>query len=168
MTELFEGMRGILAVEGGSGSGKTTLAGEIADRFGCAVVHMDDFFLPRDRRTDEVAGNIDRARFVREVLTPLSKGESFNYIAFDCKTQTYRTPVRITPTPLTVVEGVYSMHPDFARFYTHSVFLTVREDVQKARIMKRPNAEDFFTEWLPRERRYFEELEIEDQCERKI
>ena len=164
----FEAMRGILAIEGASGSGKTTLAGEIATRFGCVVLHMDDFFLPANRRTDEIAGNIDRTRFLEEVLTPLSRGETFDYIAFDCKSQTYRAPVRISPTPLVVVEGAYSMHPDFAEFYTHSVFLTVEKDVQKARILKRPNAQDFFTEWLPREERYFKEFDIPNKCEIRI
>ena len=163
----FETMHGILAIEGASGSGKTTLAGEIALRFGCVVLHMDDFFLPANLRTDEIAGNIDRARFVRDVLTPLSRGETFDYIAFDCKSQTYRAPVRISPTPLVVVEGAYSMHPDFARFYTHSLFLTVDKAVQKSRILKRENADAFFTEWMPREERYFKEFDIPNKCEMK-
>ena len=157
----FESMRGILAIEGPSASGKTTLAQEIAIRFGCAVVHMDDFFRPMEARRGD--GNIDRARFLREV--PLSKGEAFDYIAFDCKTQTFRAPIRISPTPLAVVEGAYSMHPDFQRFYTHSLFLTVEKDVQRKRILNRPNAEDFFTKWIPMEEEYFQKFEIPNKCE---
>lgn len=171
MNELFaklKNMRGMVAIEGASGSGKTTLAAEISAQFSATVVHMDDFYLPREIRTDSVAGNIDRARFLREVLIPLSKGEEFDYIRFDCKTQRYLEPVRISPAPLVIVEGAYSMHPEFAGFYEFSVFLTVSPEVQKMRILKRENADAFFAEWMPREKRYFEEFDIPNKCDMKL
>ena len=56
--------------------------------FGAQVVHMDDFFLPRDRFTKEMealpGGNMDRDRFKAEVLTPLAAGGDFTYRAFSC------------------------------------------------------------------------------------
>ena len=40
-----------LAIEGGSASGKTTLGQILAERYGCTVFHMDDFFLRPEQRT---------------------------------------------------------------------------------------------------------------------
>lgn len=40
----------------------------------CNVVHMDDYYLPPDRRAENweqiPAGNMDLARFLQEVLVP--------------------------------------------------------------------------------------------------
>ena len=78
----------VVALDGMSCSGKTTFARALADRFAGSVVHMDDFFLPADRFTDEMqtlpGGNMDRARFRKEVLTPLLAGENFAYTPFSC------------------------------------------------------------------------------------
>lgn len=60
------------AIEGGSASGKTTLSEILTAIYGCTVFHMDDFFLQPQQRTPEryaeAGGNIDRERFLTEVL----------------------------------------------------------------------------------------------------
>ena len=75
--------RVVVALDGMSCSGKTTFAEALAQQFSGAVVHMDDFFLPADRFTEEMqalpGGNMDRERFKTEVLTPLAKGIDFAY-----------------------------------------------------------------------------------------
>ncbi len=43
----------LLAIDGGSASGKTTLAALLAQRYGCPVFHMDDFFLRPEQRTPQ-------------------------------------------------------------------------------------------------------------------
>ena len=44
----------------------------------CNVVHMDDYYLPPDRRAENweqiPAGNMDLARFLQEVLVPAGAG----------------------------------------------------------------------------------------------
>ena len=78
--------RVVVALDGMSCSGKTTFAKALAEKFSGSVVHMDDFFLPRDRFTAEIedlpGGNMDRARFKAEVLSPLARGGDFAYRAF--------------------------------------------------------------------------------------
>ena len=78
--------RVIVALDGMSCSGKSTFAAALAERFSGSVVHMDDFFLPRDQFTEEMqalpGGNMDRDRFRAEVLLPLAAGEDFAYRAF--------------------------------------------------------------------------------------
>lgn len=161
-----------VAIEGGSASGKTTLAAMLAELYDCTVLHMDDFFLRPEQRTAaryaEVGGNIDRERFLEEVLLPLSRKEPIDYRRFDCATFTLCPPVKIVPKPLTVIEGAYSMHPALSGCYDLSVFLDVSPVLQKARIAKRnapPVAARFYNEWIPLESTYFEKMQVAARCD---
>ena len=161
-----------LAIEGGSASGKTTLAKLLTQLYDCTVFHMDDFFLRPEQRTKErfaePGGNVDRERFLEEVLLPLHKQETVSYRRFDCSTFTLAEPVAVKPTKLTVIEGAYSMHPELAEYYNLSVFLEISPELQKKRIGKRnaPElAKRFFAEWIPMEQRYFAELKVRERCD---
>ncbi len=164
-----------LAVEGGSASGKSTL-GELLEKvYDCTLFRMDDFFLRPEQRTPErfaePGGNVDRERFLAEVLLPLEKSETVAYRRFDCGTFTLDRPEEKKPSRLNVTEGVYSMHPELAGFYNLSVFLDVTPKLQKQRIEKRNStetAERFFTEWIPMEHRYFKEFDVKERCDLTI
>lgn len=161
-----------LAIEGGSASGKTTLASMLEQVYDCSLLHMDDFFLQSHQRTkerlSEPGGNVDRERFLEEVLLPLSRREPIEYRPFDCSIEDITFSTRIMPKPLTVIEGAYSMHPDLAPYYNLSIFLDVNENTQRKRIEKRNTpqmAERFFNEWIPLERTYFEKLDVKNRCD---
>jgi thymidylate kinase len=161
----------IVAIEGGSASGKTTLAKLLSELYDCTVFHMDDFFLRPEQRTParraEIGGNVDRERFLEEVLRPLSEGKSVCFRRFDCGSQALQPPVTVTPTPLTVIEGAYSMHPELATYYDLSLFLEISPACQRERILKRnpsPWAERFFEEWIPLEQAYFERMDVKARC----
>lgn len=165
----------ILAIEGGSAAGKSTLADILRDVYDCAVFHMDDFFLRSEQRTPEryaeIGGNIDRERFLSEVLLPLREGKTVEYRRFDCCEMKITASEKITPKRLNVVEGAYSMHPELEKYYDLSVFLDVDEDTQRARIEKRNSpdlAKRFFSEWIPMERKYFLATSIKDRCDLHI
>jgi len=164
-----------MAVEGGSASGKTTLGRLLSVVYDCTVFHMDDFFLRPEQRTPEryaeAGGNIDRERFVAEVLQPLSKGKKVNYRRFDCSTMSVVEGVKVTPERLVVIEGAYSMHPQFEKYYDLSVFLNVSSALQKERILKRNSPETakrFFEEWIPLEHKYFSEMNVLERCDMHI
>ncbi len=161
-----------VAIEGCSASGKSTLAGLLAELYDCTVFHMDDFFLRPEQRTParraEIGGNVDRERFLEEILRPLREGKPIDYRRFDCSSRTVEPPVTVTPKPLTVIEGAYSMHPDLAPYYDLSLFLEVSPSCQRKRILKRnpsPWAERFFEEWIPMELAYFEGMDIKRRCD---
>lgn len=161
-----------LAIEGGSAAGKTTLGELLHKVYGCTVFHMDDFFLRPEQRTPErfaePGGNVDRERFLEEVLLPVSKREPVQYRKFDCSTFTLKEPVTMLPTTLTVIEGAYSMHPELAEYYNLSVFLRTSDKEQKRRIEKRNTpelAKRFFEEWIPMERKYFDVMKVKERCE---
>lgn len=158
---LAQKERVILAIDGPCASGKTTLAHQLAQSFDCNLFHMDDFFLRPEQRTPErfaeVGGNVDYERFALEVLAPLTAGKAFSYRPFDCSNLSLGQPVSVTPKPLNIVEGTYSLHPYFGEPYDLTVLLTVAEDIQRQRILQRPAFlhQRFFDDWIPMENRYF-------------
>ena len=162
----------IMAIEGGSASGKSTLADTLQSIYGCNVFHTDDFFLRPEQRTperlNEIGGNLDRERFLDEVLMPLSEGKDVNYRKFNCTSMKIEDGITFKPSKLTVVEGAYSMHPDLSLYYDLSVYLDISPDLQRDRITKRNSqffAMRFFNEWIPLEERYFKGMDIKDRCD---
>ncbi len=161
-----------IAIEGGSASGKTTLSNVLKEIYDCGVIHMDDFFLQPYQRTherfNEIGGNIDWERFLNEVVTPLNDEKEIAYQKFNCSTMSLKEKVNITPKQITVIEGAYSMHPKFEKYYDYSVFLNINENVQKERILKRNEkdmAKRFFNEWIPLENIYFDKTDIKNRCD---
>ena len=172
---MAERERVIVAVDGGSASGKTTLGALLQSVYTCPVFHMDDFFLRPEQRTperfSEPGGNVDRERFLSEVLLPLREGKAVDYRRFDCKTFTIASPRRIEPGRLNIIEGAYAMHPDLAMHYDLTVFLAVSAEKQRERILKRnapAQAELFFDRWIPFEQRYFAALNVPERCDLTI
>ena len=164
-----------IAIEGGSASGKTTLSKILETLYDCNMFHMDDFFLRPEQRTKErfslIGGNIDKERFLSEVLLPLSKNEPFAYRKFDCSSMSLGDIVNVTPKKLNITEGAYSMHPELAEYYDFSVFLEITPTLQKKRILNRNTpdmAKRFFDSWIPLENRYFDGTDIKKRCNMTI
>ena len=159
----------LIAIDGKCTSGKTTLAAALAEQYECNVFHMDDFFLRPEQRTEErfaePGGNVDYERFQEEVLIPLKAGREFAYRPFDCKSFTLAAPVHVTPKRLNIVEGTYSHHPCFGEPYDWKLLLSVDDETQRRRILRRPEGlhRRFFEEWIPMENRYFAWLEAAEQ-----
>ena len=172
---MAERERVLVAIDGGSASGKTTLGALLQSIYACPVFHMDDFFLRPEQRTperfSEPGGNVDRERFLSEVLLPLREGKAVDYRRFDCKTFTIASPRRIEPGRLNIIEGAYAMHPDLAPYYDLTVFLAVSAEKQRERILKRnapAQAELFFDRWILFEQRYFAALNVPERCDLTI
>lgn len=163
--------RCLAAIDGRCASGKTTLAARLGEHFGCGVIHMDQFFLRPEQRTParyaQPGGNVDRERFLTEVLLPLRRGETAVYRPFNCGTLTLDPPVTVPPAPVQIVEGSYACHPDLRDHYDLRIFLTVDPAEQLRRIERRngPAALPAFRErWIPLEERYFAACAVEACC----
>lgn len=170
--KMAQGHAVIAAMDGGSAAGKTTAAALLQRLYGCPVLHMDDFFLRPQQRTAqrlaEPGGNVDRERFLAEVLAPLRAGKAAAYRRYDCHTQTVLPAVEVAPAPLIVVEGAYSCHPDLRGCYDLTCFLRISPDAQRCRIRQRNTPElqqRFFNEWIPLEQRYFDAFRIPQTCD---
>ena len=161
----------VVAIEGGSASGKSTLAEVLSSEYDCTIFHMDDFFLrPEQRNTQrysEVGGNIDKERFIDEVLRNLNN-DKLCYRKFDCSTMGLGDEIVVTLKSLIIVEGVYSMHPEFGKYYDLSLYLDISSELQTKRILRRNSsifAQRFFNEWIPLENEYFNNTNIKERCD---
>lgn len=161
----------LIAIDGRCGSGKTTLADALSKaveaRFGisCPVLRMDDFYLRPEQRTRErylePGGNVDRERFLSEVLRPLAAGEEFEYLPLECPALTLGAPKRFAPSPAAIIEGSYSLHPELRPYYGLCVFMSVSKAVQRERLLRREGEEGlerFEARWISLEESYFEGL----------
>jgi len=162
----------VVAIDGNCGSGKSTLAMLLQQIYGCNVISMDDFFLPNELRThkrlQEAGGNIHYERFLSEVVEGIKSGSPFFYRVFDCKTGEYGGEKSFSPKRITVVEGSYSLHPNFSGVYDLKVFAHCSHEEQKRRILKR-SGEDLFQrfvdEWIPMEEKYFQAFQIRENSD---
>ncbi len=161
----------IVAIDGRCGSGKTTLADLLSQKFSCPVVHMDDFFLRPEQRTEEryekAGENIDHERFLKEVLTPLKQGKAARFRPFDCATGKLGAPKEERGN-LVIVEGSYSCHPSLWEQYDLRIFCNIDADTQIKRIIKRDGPEAarlFESRWIPLEEKYFAEFDIYQRCD---
>jgi uridine kinase len=162
----------IVAIDGNSGSGKTTLASALSDKFDCNIFHMDDFFLRPELKTpdrlQEIGGNVDYERFYREVICGINEDVDFEYQMYDCKLMKLTEFVHVIPKKLSIVEGVYSMHPTLIDNYHMKIFMAIDSEEQKRRIYERNGPfmyDKFIKEWIPKEKRYFDQMNIREKCD---
>lgn len=170
------GERAILAIDGMSASGKTTLAAKLAEQFSGSVIHTDDFHLPFELRTEErraqPGGNLDYERFAREVLPYLKQKTEITYGRFSCRDGEIVETVNIgADCPLVIVEGAYSMRPEFRKAYDLSICMLISEELQRERLIAREGREryaNFEKLWVPLENRYIEYYNLPKNCDRVI
>ncbi len=175
ISQLFEwekqNERKIIAIDGRCASGKTTLALILSEKVNCDVIHIDDFYLPFEKRTEErmakSGGNIDFERLISEILTPVKNGEPYIYSKYNCQNGFFSAGQMVNPQKITVVEGSYSCHPCVFPFYDLHVFLDIDKSTQRERVLLRnaDRADVFFSKWIPMEEKYFSEFNIKDKCE---
>lgn len=161
-----------IAIDGRCAAGKSTLAARLAEILGAGVVHMDDFYLPVEMRTQErlaePGGNVYRERFQEEVIPFLRQDKNFSYRKFDCKIMGLGAWQEVPASRFTIVEGAYSCHPALGDYMSLRIFMDVEPEIQIARIRKRngeDRVEDFRQRWIPMEEAYFQAYEIKEQAD---
>ncbi len=163
----------VVAVDGRCASGKTSFAKRCAQVFSdCSVFHMDDFFLPFEKRTPErlaqPGGNVDYERALEEVFLPLNEGRAVELRAFNCSDGSFLPPVTHPFRRLSIVEGSYSHHPELAKYSQVKIFLTCSPQTQLNRLAVRESPEsleNFKNRWIPMEENYFTGLDIQGKSD---
>lgn len=162
----------VVAVDGRCASGKTTLAEQLAAVTGAGVVHMDDFFLPQELRTEErlnePGGNVHYERFCEEVLPAIKHGGSFSYRRFDCGRMEFGEERQVHGSWILIVEGAYSCNPKIGDYMTLRVFSDIGGREQLQRIAARDGEEaleNFITRWIPMEESYFTAYRIREHAD---
>jgi len=161
----------VIAIDGPAASGKSTIAELIATRFGSAVFHMDDFFLPPELKTperlSEPGGNVDYERFKSEITDRLFLSQWLSFNKYNCQTDSL-SPMEIELALPVVIEGSYCLHPLLRGVFDLKIFLDVSPDIQMRRVIQRGGLElskRFQNEWIPLENVYFDELKIRELCD---
>ena len=162
----------LVALDGPCATGKTTLGGFLSRLYRCPLFHMDDFYLPPERKTAqrlaEPGGNVDAERFFTDVLSPLSRGETVHYRPYHCHSNALGEEIAVPPAPLAVVEGVYSLRPELQPYYHVKCFLDVPWSTRRARLLARNGPEGlerFEKLWIPLEDAYFRAFPIRECCD---
>ena len=162
----------LLAIDGRCAAGKTTLASGIQSKLQCNVIHMDHFYLRPEQRTkarmQEPGGNVDRERFLDEVLLPLTSGKVVKYRPYDCHSNDFGDAVCLESNAVSIIEGSYACHPELVDYYDLRVFLSVSPEEQTRRILQREGVDrtsGFMDKWIPLEESYFAQYRISGQCD---
>ncbi len=160
-----------ICIEGDCCAGKTYLANCLQELYGGNVFHLDDFYRPLDERMPNwkrlVAGNMNLERFESSILIPLQQKCTVLYNAYSCQDKMILPPLRLSYTPINIVEGSYAMHGGLDTYYDLKIYLEVDEDKQLERIQKRNAAalETFKDLWIPLEKRYHDVDRVKDMCD---
>lgn len=174
----------IIGIDGCCASGKTTLAQRLCGDFEADLIHMDDFFLPPSLRTparyEEPGGNVHYERFLEQIARPLLNARSHTgflsaqsgwpvllWDRFVCSAGAFAPdPCRTAGKPLLIIEGSYSMRPEFRQLYDLTFFLSTSYEEQLRRIqMRSPDRLQMFADkWIPLENRYFSHYQIAKHC----
>lgn len=162
----------VVAIDGRAAAGKSTLADRLAELIGGSVIHMDDFFLPSELRTEErlreAGGNVHYERFQSDVIPYLEKEEAFSYTRFDCGKMAYGEQREVSASKWRIIEGSYSCHPVLGDYMDIRLFLTVSAGTQMERLKARngeAKASLFRTQWIPMEEKYFETYGIAEKAD---
>jgi len=150
----------LVGIDGCGGAGKSTLAEELAaEQENCQVVHIDDFYKPKEERVEvtektPVHINFEFDRLKQQVLKPLEAGRVATYQTVKGQT------VEIESKGYIIVEGLGTLGTELRSHFGFKVWVDALETVRRQRGIER-DSEDWAsiwdTEYLPQDARYVNE-----------
>ncbi len=157
----------LVSVDGRCGSGKTSFGELAAEVFDCNVIHMDDFYLPKEQRERDwqnvPGGNMNFGYLLDSVIKPIQAGQPVSYRPYHCGTGSFGEMVTLHPKSLTVIEGSYSQHPLLREQADFRIFLTCSPERQMSRLREREGETElaaFRDLWIPLEKRYYRDFAV--------
>lgn len=146
----------LMAIDGASAAGTTTLATAVGRRLGASVVAGDDFYrdMPEQRRRDLTPAEgveqfFDWQRLRRQALQPLRAGRAARYRPYDWRAGTglAQQLIEVPPTPVIVLDGVYSARPELHEEIDLAVLVETPPEERRRRLVARGHGNDA---WWPR------------------
>lgn len=173
----------IVGINGIDASGKSQFAQTLATEFTrvgkqVQLVHVDDFHLPRNVRTQcqltppecYYRHTFDWERLEKDVLSPIvSQGTLDRELTLLSLVTDYYDTVKhflVTPATIVIIEGVFLYTPRLAHYFDFKVFLSITEDECLRRVTERDGylfgdaaniANRYHQKYLPGQRLYMEE-----------
>ncbi len=160
----------IISLDGKCTSGKTTISKSLEKDY--TVIHIDDFFLSKERKTKErlleIGGNIDY-ELVRTNLEKIKKAWVNNnpkvmIKVYDCSSNNYYEKEVILKDKI-ILEGVYSNHRYFRDLIDYSAYMVLDGETQNIRVNNRDMKDRFINEWIPLENKYFDDYQLEQNSD---
>ncbi len=162
----------VVAIDGRSNSGKSSLADRLCAITGAGLVRMDDFLWPGGRTVVEelgmVGGNVHYDMIKDEVLPYLKSPKAFSHRYFEGHTIRMDRKRRVCASPYRIVEGSFSQHAYFGKYWDIKVFMTTDSATQRRRVMERDGealAASYYSLWIPMEDEYIDFFRLEERAE---
>ncbi len=147
----------LIAIDGAGGAGKSTAATELALKLGNSqIVHIDDFYKPKEKRVEiteqtSVHSNFEFERLKQQVLEPLGR----------ITVASYQTPegrrAEIQPSGYVIVEGLGTLGTELRDYFDYKIWIDSQEAVRRERGIERDTEEwtkIWDDEYLPQDARY--------------
>lgn len=157
----------LVGIDGCGGSGKSTLAEELTKlSWEITIVHMDDFYLPSDKRINgtglekPIGADFDWQRLKEQVLEPLTNNEMSKYQVYDWSSDKLGSWNIVSVGGIAIIEGVYSTRKELTDFYDYRIFVDCPRNARLARGIKRDGeaARDIWEKnWMTAEDKYMNE-----------
>lgn len=161
----------LIAIDGCGGAGKSTLARKLATELNNSqVVHIDDFYKPKEQRiaiTEQtpVHSNFEFERLKQQVLEPLKHGSKASYQTPNGKN------VKVEPNGYVIVEGLGTLGAELRGYFDYKIWIDSPETVRRRRGIER-DSEDWTKIWdeeyLPQDARYVCEQAPHDEADRVL
>jgi uridine kinase len=155
----------VIALDGPSAAGTTTLAADLGLRLGASVVTGDDFYrdIPEGHRwaltvAQGVEEYFDWQRLRQEVLEPLRAGRRAQYHPFSWRPGGGLGDriVTVQPTPIIVLEGVYTGRPQLRDLVDLAVLVETAAEERQRRLTARGHGNDtWWPQWGAAEDHYY-------------
>jgi uridine kinase len=154
----------ILSIDGLGGSGKSTLAKELSKYLSnCFIVHMDDFYKPKELRNEsnkktEIGGYFDWKRLERELLIHFVENQDIKYQKYNWKTGKLDDWEYISKSSSIIVEGVYSSRKELSKYYNMTIWIECSPEVRLSRGIERDGKEMkeyWLNVWMKQENEYY-------------
>ena len=156
----------LIGIDGCGGSGKTTLASELLNALNnVQIVHMDDFYLPSDKRMSmadpkSVGWQFDWKRMEREVLKPIDSGQLIRYQQYDWQKDHLAEWREFQPLGVIIVEGIFTLRKELSKYYHTRLWVDCPREERLRRGLMRDGEEarlQWEHDWMMEEDRYITE-----------
>jgi uridine kinase len=135
----------IVAVGGPGGSGKTTFTAQLHEQLAdSAVIHIDDYRLPRSERSRGRLGSNPKSNNLNLLLTHLESipaNKSFDKPVYNSVAGTVDSSENYAPRLINIIEGELSTIDKFMRHYDITIFVNTSMLSQLAYRVKRDVAD---------------------------
>mgnify|MGYP002621516900 CR=1 FL=1 len=167
----------LVGIDGLSGAGKSTIADRLRELLpNVEVVRKDDFYRVMDEavRFSLAAEQgyqqyFDWQRLERQVLRPISAGQSTRYQRYDWVREALAETIELSSHSIVVVEGVCSTRPELRDYYHLRIWVETSEPERLRRqIARGENSIEWISRWAAAESYYVEKFSPRDSAHRIV